>query len=331
MHDPRVGRFFAVDPLAPEYPHNSPYAFSENRVIDRIEREGLESSFYMLGMKEIDGGNYFQLVEVHQVGQGMESVVGKKIGGGIQGKNYVKGSDGHWHVLPDKILNQSTDKLGANVEEVFNILNQGDIADSEAEMGGALKVMEELGGKLEMAMGVFFLYDGFRNIAKNGKKILGNAKRKKPKIIIGIADEQIPKVTSADIKLKNVMEGSDYNLVSYKNTSLGDIDVDGFDLVLDITVPKDLRRKGVLSAVMKASVDKYNPTRIIGTWKRNFNGKPSTNYTSFMKNRKTMSTTNAALNTPTGRAAQKAGYGGTPIVDESADGIINVIFTPSKQ
>lgn len=42
MHDPRVGRFFAVDPLAPKYPHNSPYAFSENRVIDGIELEGLE-------------------------------------------------------------------------------------------------------------------------------------------------------------------------------------------------------------------------------------------------------------------------------------------------
>ena len=42
MHDPRVGRFFAVDPLADKYPHNSPYAFSENRIIDGIELEGLE-------------------------------------------------------------------------------------------------------------------------------------------------------------------------------------------------------------------------------------------------------------------------------------------------
>ena len=42
MHDPRVGRFFAVDPLAPQYPHNSPYAFSENVVIHAIEFEGLE-------------------------------------------------------------------------------------------------------------------------------------------------------------------------------------------------------------------------------------------------------------------------------------------------
>ncbi|MCO6173426.1 hypothetical protein NHF50_00050 [Flavobacterium sp. NRK F10] len=43
MHDPRVGRFFAVDPLAKSFPWNSPYAFSENRVIDAVELEGLES------------------------------------------------------------------------------------------------------------------------------------------------------------------------------------------------------------------------------------------------------------------------------------------------
>ena len=42
MHDPRVGRFFTVDPLAAEYAHNSPYAFSENRLLDGIELEGLE-------------------------------------------------------------------------------------------------------------------------------------------------------------------------------------------------------------------------------------------------------------------------------------------------
>ena len=42
MHDPRLGRFFAVDPLADEYPYNSPYAFSENVVINSVELEGLE-------------------------------------------------------------------------------------------------------------------------------------------------------------------------------------------------------------------------------------------------------------------------------------------------
>ena len=42
MHDPRVGRFLSIDPLAAKYPYNSPYAFSENRVIDGFEYEGLE-------------------------------------------------------------------------------------------------------------------------------------------------------------------------------------------------------------------------------------------------------------------------------------------------
>lgn len=42
MHDPRIGRFFAIDPLAYYFPHNSPYAFSENRVLDGVELEGQE-------------------------------------------------------------------------------------------------------------------------------------------------------------------------------------------------------------------------------------------------------------------------------------------------
>ncbi len=48
MHDPRISRFFAVDPIAHEYPWNSPYAFSENRVIDGIELEGLEYIHYAI-------------------------------------------------------------------------------------------------------------------------------------------------------------------------------------------------------------------------------------------------------------------------------------------
>ncbi len=44
MHDPRVGRFFAVDPLIKKYPYYSSYSFSGNRVIDACEIEGLEPS-----------------------------------------------------------------------------------------------------------------------------------------------------------------------------------------------------------------------------------------------------------------------------------------------
>jgi len=43
IHDPRIARFSAVDPLASSYPWNSTYAFSENRVVSAIEMEGLEA------------------------------------------------------------------------------------------------------------------------------------------------------------------------------------------------------------------------------------------------------------------------------------------------
>ena len=78
MHDPRVGRFFAVDPLAASYPWNSPYAFSENVVINAVELEGLEK-FYTIdgqflgsiaGSKEImivgDNSVWFQYAKVRE-------------------------------------------------------------------------------------------------------------------------------------------------------------------------------------------------------------------------------------------------------------------------
>jgi RHS repeat-associated protein len=52
VHDARIGRFLSVDPLAPDYPWNSPYAFSENRVIDGVELEGLERISYLFMLDE---------------------------------------------------------------------------------------------------------------------------------------------------------------------------------------------------------------------------------------------------------------------------------------
>ncbi|MGD1846912.1 MAG: RHS repeat domain-containing protein [Salibacteraceae bacterium] len=42
MHDPRIGRFLSIDPLAQKFPFYSTYAFSGNRVIDAFELEGME-------------------------------------------------------------------------------------------------------------------------------------------------------------------------------------------------------------------------------------------------------------------------------------------------
>jgi RHS repeat-associated protein len=46
-HQPDIGRFFNIDPLADKYVYNSPYAFSENKVISHVELEGLEALGYL--------------------------------------------------------------------------------------------------------------------------------------------------------------------------------------------------------------------------------------------------------------------------------------------
>ena len=68
-HQPEIGRFFGIDPLAEKYIYNSPYAFSENKVIRHRELEGLESvdavTFYSeasdaLERAAVGVGNFFQ-------------------------------------------------------------------------------------------------------------------------------------------------------------------------------------------------------------------------------------------------------------------------------
>ena len=69
MHDPRVGRFFAVDPLFRKFPWNSSYAFSENRVIDWGELEGREGVTEVLGGIGVIALTGYTLYQSHKVGQ----------------------------------------------------------------------------------------------------------------------------------------------------------------------------------------------------------------------------------------------------------------------
>lgn len=58
-YDPRLGKFLSVDPLASEYPWNSPYAFSENNVIHAIELEGLEK--YITILEKMEDGSIIKV------------------------------------------------------------------------------------------------------------------------------------------------------------------------------------------------------------------------------------------------------------------------------
>ncbi|MBK9381737.1 MAG: hypothetical protein IPN39_10445 [Chitinophagaceae bacterium] len=74
-HDPQIGRFIEIDPLAEDYVYNSTYAFSENKVTNHIELEGLEAvsagnpqGYLVEGFRQIfqAAGNLFSFkAEVH--------------------------------------------------------------------------------------------------------------------------------------------------------------------------------------------------------------------------------------------------------------------------
>ncbi|MCB9169175.1 MAG: hypothetical protein H6594_02355 [Flavobacteriales bacterium] len=70
IHDARVGRFMSIDPLAAQYPWNSPYAFAENCVISCIDLEGLERYFSSDGLSlgKLGSSNVMQVVEAKDVG-----------------------------------------------------------------------------------------------------------------------------------------------------------------------------------------------------------------------------------------------------------------------
>lgn len=67
MHDPRVGRFFAMDPLFRMYSYNSPYAFSENRVIDAGELEGAEMTIKNIAPKSSEINIAFRVIDITEV------------------------------------------------------------------------------------------------------------------------------------------------------------------------------------------------------------------------------------------------------------------------
>ena len=79
MHDPRLGRFFAVDPLAKDVPWNSPYAFSENRLLDCVELEGKEA-YFIHGTKKAWGKDYSKDVNSHQMQKDDLKRIGNTLG-----------------------------------------------------------------------------------------------------------------------------------------------------------------------------------------------------------------------------------------------------------
>ncbi len=91
MHDPRLGRFLSIDPLAKNFAGNSPYAFCQNRVIDGRELEGAEYVHYYVFL-EGDGKTLIQNVKVEDF-RGMSNEQLQRTHGMGSSKFYKKYSE----------------------------------------------------------------------------------------------------------------------------------------------------------------------------------------------------------------------------------------------
>ena len=80
-YDPRLGRFWSIDPLFRKYPWNSGYAFSENRVVDGIDLEGLE--FYSVHIRENADGTRSKMFVMNYTNIQQNSTVNVETANGV--------------------------------------------------------------------------------------------------------------------------------------------------------------------------------------------------------------------------------------------------------
>ena len=108
VYDPRSTRFLSVDPLTPDYPAWTPYAFAMNRVIDGVDLDGLEY-FYAADGRFL--GRTGTSTTVHVV---MNSDVTNEIAiQGIKDYNAGKIADDVW----ENKINTDTRSLGATIDQ----------------------------------------------------------------------------------------------------------------------------------------------------------------------------------------------------------------------
>ena len=111
-HDPQIGRFIEIDPLADKYVYNSTYAFSENKVTSFVELEGLEASPLPYFWREIK--NEFQSA-ANWLDNNIAVKTGLKISAPVVVNDVVTGTN---VVIETK--SKTTTNLGGNMAAFMN-------------------------------------------------------------------------------------------------------------------------------------------------------------------------------------------------------------------
>jgi RHS repeat-associated protein len=157
VHDARIGRFLSVDPLAPDYPWNSPYAFSENRVIDGVELEGLEYLSKEDALVEFVRGSVFLKIENF-------STIGREL--------YLGANPHYGYVKVDWTTGLAKGGTGFLARVIYNKSELAPIArlhapDGPADFGNVQKEKRKIDGTINRSV-----YKRFNSMSPSGKSSL---------------------------------------------------------------------------------------------------------------------------------------------------------------
>lgn len=207
MHDPRVGRFFANDPLEKDYPWNSSYAFSENRVIDGIELEGAEFYHYTLSFN-FENGKPVQTVINHNFTQhtmdwmmpSWEAGKMKKVGEvpiAPYGKAYILNVNGANFVF--KSFAELAQNVFTGKWQELEYGNHPTLMEAEKELEKIHQTTDAIGGLMVFGQGL----RGFFNLFKKSKTILPIAEEAAP-IISKLDDSATPYELTGGMRGKTI-------------------------------------------------------------------------------------------------------------------------------
>ena len=225
MDDPQIGRFWQQDPFAAQYAYNSPYAFSENKVINGIELEGLEWLPVNKDGQAVNPNDKENINGYNWVGHDIDSKTRAKTAkAGTVATAYTFGEEGRTTLGVDKNGNAS------KKWESYSSLSTGDAATDKRIStlhSSVQNEMKEFILKAEDRFGIKLrVTDGFRSVAEQddlyakgrtepGSKVT-NARSGYSNHNFGLAVDVVPMVNG-----KPDFESNQYPLIGRIGESVG--------------------------------------------------------------------------------------------------------------
>ena len=307
-----ASRFLSVDPIGRQYPELTPYQFASNTPIQAIDLDGLEGQFFFSPntAKQSEATGQATSIALQKgweaakrwwntpnktasgIAYGYQQQMGVNLG---YSENRTNGDAVIWGLAQSAQSYGNYASMQAGLEQMNSKTPQS-IKSTEATTFRGHINEDNLNGNLRMVEQPFTI-----------------TLRPRP----AVGEEGGPKTTIFEITLPN--QSPKY---------VGEATLRYKTLSFFIKVPDELKNSGIGSTIFATAIGQYKPNKIKGNW-INSPG-INDNFKAFKSNiAAKMSETNAALNTPTGRMAQKNGYT-VPNVTSNSENHVTVEFTKPK-